>query len=335
MQKFSKLQPCWSCYSSPKTLVPLLTALLLCCCQSVKSDASNSQQAGELPARAATVLPKCPIFFVTNRDEQKRGDSIKFGKHRSSELVFGEYVRNDCNDSLNKARLVLFPSEQALLNATQSTGTKKLAVFVHGYRKSFKGSMNCALQIARHLDIPLLVFAWPSKNNYFAYMADECTAEWSSKQLAKVLRDLGQSMGYRNIVIVSHSLGARMVEWSLKDLYAESPPKEQFAASLFFSPDIDRDTFLQNAPFLKRACATSSIFLDRHDTRIRISKFLHGSPRVGGKEAQPELSQMFALDGSLPNHHIPSELVAETVHRLGNGSTADLPKQTPVSQTSE
>jgi esterase/lipase superfamily enzyme len=115
-----------------------------------------------------------------------------------------------------------------------------------------------------------------------------------------------------------------MVQWSLKSLYAERRPGDQFAAALFFSPDVDRDTFLQDAHFLKQACSTCSVYLDKHDTRIWVSRLLHGNPRVGSrdkKESQTELSQILQYDSSLSSHHIPFDLVAATVHRIGTVQT--------------
>jgi esterase/lipase superfamily enzyme len=274
-----------------------------------------------IKAESATTK-KYPLFFVTNRlsSENRKGE-LKFRGKRSDELVYGEYLRNNADDDIKQATLLKFENEQQFLDAVKATG-RSAAVFVHGYRKSFDGSMDFGLSMAKCLDAPLVVFAWPSKNNYCAYMTDECTAEWSAHPLAKVLGDMGETIGYGNIAIVSHSLGARMVQWSLKDLYAERHPEQPFAAALFFSPDVDRDTFMQDAKFLNKACSTCRVYLDKHDTRIWISKVLHGSPRIGSDSkdsTQTELSQVFQFDTSLPSHHIPFALVAQSVHRIAAG----------------
>ena len=81
------------------------------------------------------------------------------------------------------------------------------------------------------------------KNKYY-YMVDECTAEWSSYQLADMLHDLGDEFGYENINLISHSLGARIVSWSLRIMTTQGQLRHPFNCSLFFSPDFDRDTFL-------------------------------------------------------------------------------------------
>lgn len=284
--------------------------------------ASSSGQNASIFTDRAVKHQHYPIFFVTNRQPDKFKDAnLKFSNERSNLLTYGEYLPSDkAPDDIDQAEPKVFASENEFLNALKDTGSKKVAVFVHGYRKSFQGSIDFGLKMAANLDAPLVVFAWPSKNNYCAYMIDECTAEWSSHHLSQVLRDMGDNLGYRNLVLVSHSLGARMVQWALRDLYTESRPSEPFGAALFFSPDVDRDSFVHDAPFLKQACGDCRLFLDDHDTRIRISKFLHGSPRIGsfgkGVKQEQALTNTFHCDTSLPSHHIPFELVSNSVHQL-------------------
>ena len=305
-------------------LLHLFTLILFFYISAISANASPvgaEEVSGQTATGGSTT---CPLFFVTNRNLATKNETVKFGALRSGELLFGEYLRDDHTDNIKKSRLILFQSKQQFLEALKATGIRKMAVFVHGYRKSFNGSMDFGLKMARHLDVPLLVFAWPSRNNYCTYMADECTAEWSSQPLANVLHDLGQSIGYRNIAIVSHSLGARMVQWSLKDLYAKERPDDKFAAALFFSPDVDRDSFLQDAHFLKQSCSTCNVYLNKHDTRIWVSRLLHGSPRVGSRDkenAENKLAEFFHCDTSLPSHHIPFELVAARIHDIGAGQT--------------
>jgi esterase/lipase superfamily enzyme len=270
------------------------------------------------PAPAISSSTGCPLFFVTDRKAIYKKDKTEFSAERSGELVFGAFNRNAQTDSIKDGTMTLFQSENDFLSKIKAADRGKMAVFVHGYRKSFNGSMDFGLQIARHLDVPLVVFAWPSRNNYAAYMADECTAEWSCQDLSRLLRDLGQSAGYGNITIVAHSLGARMVQWSLKDLYAETRPGNKFAAALFFSPDIDRDIFKQDAGMINEMCSVFNIYSDQHDTRIWLSKLLHGSPRLGSNDnkiAGAALTGIHQYDTGLNNHQIPYKTVAAAVHK--------------------
>ncbi len=285
-------------------------------------------------AAEAEPASRYPVFFVTCRQAEKKHGELYFGNDRAGELSFGEYIfeekaddgeNNDPAD-LSSYKMKLIQSEHQFLNALKANGNEKLAVFVHGFRKSFEGSMDCGVKIAEHLDRPLVVFAWPSRNSYFAYIKDECTAEWSSYKLSRLLGDLGEHMGYKNMVIVSHSLGARIVHWALRDLYSERPA-DKFKAALFFSPDVDQDTFLQNSAFLKRACSACHVFLGSKDTRIRISKFLHGSPRVGVPEKfqdrNSQDSAQFSFENCVQNHQIPFDLLSSCVQQYQKSDPAE------------
>lgn len=284
--------------------------------------AVNSQSSREsVPALNANTYHSAanyPLFFVTDRNSRDKSGTIKFGNQRSADLVYGEYLRDPQTDSVKKSKRILFQSERQFLDAVSASGKTNLAVFVHGYNESFDDSMDSGLQLAKKLDAPLLVFAWPSKDKRCSYMNDECAAEWSAHHLARVLGDLGQSIGYDNITIVAHSLGVRLAEWSLKNLYLQEKPSDRFAALLFFAPDVDKETFLQDAHFLKQTCARCRVYFDRHDSHLWLSKFLHGSPRIGESDkdgSQSELSQVFQCDSSLPSHDcIPFNLVAESMH---------------------
>ncbi len=303
-------------------------SLLLCAMVPVTALASVTPapfQPSTIKAPAIETVQKSiksnyPLFFVTDRNAESHNGTIHFGDKRSESLTFGEYLRDSHSSELSDNKMTLFKSEQEFLDAVKATGSKDLAVLVHGYKESFNDSVERGLEMVPHLNAPLMVYAWPSKNNYCYYMDDECVAEWSAPHLARVLGDLGDTIGLHNITLVGHSLGARLVQWSLKNLYLERRPSDHFAALLLFSPDIDRDTLLQDAPFLKQISNKCRVYLDHHDTRIWLSKMLHGNPRVCASDKndpQMKLSKIFNYDVSLHGHNsIPAELVADAMSKM-------------------
>ena len=270
-----------------------------------------------------------PLYFVTDREPVTKHGVTTFSNERSSGLHYGKVASLADGTKFDESKMQVFASENDFLKEIKSNN-KSLAVFVHGYRKSFDGSIDFGLKMAEQMDRPLVVFAWPSKNSYFAYMKDECTAEWSAHQLSSLLGDLGENIGYRNIVLVSHSLGSRMMQWALRDLDSERRPAEKFAASLYYSPDVDRDTFIHNSALLKRTCADSQVYMGHSDARIRISRLLHGSPRLGvpvHDQTETALFKDFNCETFLRSHKIPYAQVAESIKKYG-GSLA----LTPIKQ---
>ena len=191
----------------------------------------KTQAKSELATKS---VAKYPVFFITDRliKHGEKGD--EYTDERSNDLAYGDFKPSSAiKDKVDRADLVRFQSKKQFSDALNATGADKVAVFVHGYRKSFEGSLLFAEQIASALDMPVVIFAWPSRNRYSAYMIDECTAEWSSYQFAGVLKDLGNQFGNENVNILSHSLGARIVSWSLRIMQTQNELKRPFACNPF------------------------------------------------------------------------------------------------------
>ena len=296
-------------------LLPLIISVLACC-----APASLGQNLSVIQQQAAANSERhYPVFIVTDREikHSTRGDD--FTSTRSSKMSYGIYTPSiPAAAKVDLHDVKLIGSRSEFLDKLKQTGSGQIAVFVHGYRKSFDGSVDFAERIASTVNAPVVLFAWPSKNSYPAYMTDECTAEWSSYHLADLLHDLGSRFGNENIDIISHSLGGRIVSWSLRVLATQNQLAEPFRSSLFFSPDIDRDTFLAESPFIKHSCSNVKVYLDQHDSRIWISKVLHGSPRVGtvaDATRTAQLTKMFQFDTSMPSHQIPFPLLPIALHQ--------------------
>ena len=286
-------------------LLALSVSVFGCSCPT-----SFAQDPGKLNLHSKSMkASRYPVFFVTDRQIKSTPKGMEFSNNRSTELDYGCYQLSTATaEKVNPSDITLYGSKDTFYDNLHKTGATKVAVFVHGYRKDFEGSLEFAQRIAAELEMPVVLFAWPSKNKYSAYMIDECTAEWSSHQFASMLKDMNDRIGNQNISLISHSLGARIVSWSLRILAADHALDRPFGCSLFFSPDIDRDTFLAESGFLKQSCERVKVYLDAHDTRIWLSKMLHGSPRLGTMDGNSEnetLSSMFQFDTSMPSHHIP------------------------------
>ncbi len=266
---------------------------------------------------------KYPVFIVTVRHLNESKSGLEFSCQRAVHPKYAKFQSADAaKHQIKLDDLKLVDSKAEFLNTLKQTGASRLAVFVHGYRKSFEGSLEFAQRISSEVDMPIVLFAWPSKNKYSAYMSDECTAEWSSHPLADTLEDLSSEFGNENIYVMSHSLGARMVSWSFRILASQNKLKSPFGCNLMFSPDMDRDTFLKESAFLNRCASVMKIYLDPHDTRIWLSKMLHGSPRVGTSDGSIDnetIQKCCQFDMSLPNHQIPYTILNAAVNHLADG----------------
>jgi len=291
--------------------------LFLALAISVSAISANAVLAGETgrESKAKTSLiakneSKYPIFFVTDRKVRASAHGPEFTSDRSDQLTYGSYRASDLGkDDIEAKDAMLYKSKEEFFSQLRSTGSSSVAVFVHGYRKSFDGSLQFAGKVAGELNQPVVLFAWPSKNKYSAYMTDECTAEWSSYHLAALLNDMSNQFGSANTNLISHSLGSRIVSWSLRQVAIQKQMIAPFGSNILFSPDVDRDTFVAESSFLKQACKNVRIYLDSHDTRIWVSMVLHGSPRVGNAD-NSMIGNIFPYDATMPSHQIPYSVLS-------------------------
>jgi esterase/lipase superfamily enzyme len=86
----------------------------------------------------------------------------------------------------------------------------------------------------------------------------------------------------KHLVTVSHSMGNRLVNWYLQSRYDKSNgAPEHFSEVVLTSPDIDRATFKNYFYKVSANGDKTRIFVSSKDIPLRLSKFVHGSPRTG------------------------------------------------------
>jgi esterase/lipase superfamily enzyme len=253
---------------------------------------------------------KIPVYYVTDRVPCDKG-GLSYTSKRSDHLEYGQIdvsipIDKDergqaeaASTSLGwqtepngKDRAVVgdptrMESNQqffaALDKARRSTPSGRVLVYVHGYAVDFDKSLRVAGRLAYHLEIPVVVFSWPSKHNAFKYTADECTAEWSTSDFETLLRELGSHFGNQNLVLVSHSMGSRIITWAIKSIADKAGTRkpELYQHIFFCSPDSDTGTFGRYVPYIEKAAADAKVFVSTKDIRLGLSRFLHGNGRLG------------------------------------------------------
>jgi esterase/lipase superfamily enzyme len=221
-------------------------------------------------------------FFVSNRVPKSQSKSEESFTHRRAGYVsYGEINGAGDGDPTCTAKS---PDQfwTRLEHAVSAYPKKPVVVYIHGYRCTMAYSAKVAWRMQSSLNCPLILFSWPSRPNPFAYPTDECTAEWSSFQLASVLKDLGNRFGYENIVLVGHSMGCRMICWALQQCKASGESlRPKLRQVIFCAPDIDSLVFEQYSPLLANCASDTHIFASKKDVRLGISQFVHGSSRLG------------------------------------------------------
>lgn len=163
---------------------------------------------------------------------------------------------------------------------------RSLMVFVHGYNVDFDQATRRLAQFATDLKFsgPVLLFSWPSQGSLTGYAVDDNNAQWSEPHLVRLMNDLLDQTPARNIYLVGHSMGARLLTRAYNTLaadrlvYGPNPYREM----ILVAPDIDADLFRDDiAPRLARNGIHVTLYASSGDRALMASKTFHGYPRAG------------------------------------------------------
>jgi esterase/lipase superfamily enzyme len=196
--------------------------------------------------------------------------------------------------------------ENALRKRFPNLAALRTLVYVHGYYQTFVQSVQSAIVLQRAIRFPgpVIVYSWPSKvTSRLAYLNDESNANWSIPHFVDFIGRLQQTFPTMSISLASHSMGARFEVAGLQYI-RHSPCPNCLGRSVFFAPDIDSDTLLDEL-VASRACAGRpypspivaapfALYVSNRDVALRDSQMIHGHQRAG--EAGSELILCSGVD---------------------------------------
>jgi esterase/lipase superfamily enzyme len=158
-------------------------------------------------------------------------------------------------------------------------------VFLHGYNVAFEEAAIRAAQIGFDLKVPGVTafFSWPSCGTLGGYPADEASIEASEPQITAFLADFVARSGARRVHLIAHSMGNRGLLRALQRLAGAvaQQPQVQFGQIILAAPDVDRDVFVTLADHYVRFAQRTTLYTSPADRAVGVSRWLHGSPRVG------------------------------------------------------
>jgi esterase/lipase superfamily enzyme len=115
-------------------------------------------------------------------------------------------------------------------------------------------------------------------------MVDETNVEWAQPHLVQLLDELLDRTSARQIYLVAHSMGGRILTRALTTLAADRQAHNVRAIGelVLVAPDIDADVFRQDiAPRLARTGVHVTLYASSADRALMASKAFHGYARAG------------------------------------------------------
>ncbi|WP_405421288.1 alpha/beta hydrolase [Streptomyces erythrochromogenes] len=191
-------------------------------------------------------------------------------------------------------------------------GGGKALLFVHGYNVSFPAAATRAAQIAYDLNftgLPML-YSWPSKGLLRGYAADANAVLRAVPSFQAFVRSVLESTGVRELHVIAHSMGNRLLLDALSDLDTRdlSPGAGQLGQVVFAAPDVDAQVFRQRLPRITRQTSGCTLYASSADQALAAAAGLAAGPRAGqagpGIVVAPDLDTVDAtgLDTGLMSH---------------------------------
>jgi esterase/lipase superfamily enzyme len=266
---------------------------------------------GDIPHNVLAENPRCnpaqndsasvsgkDYFIVTSRLPDCRGDNIKLTNHRADRVRFGRFSPPETiKPAKGDKQLVVpvaFQEEDAWWDGLRDAANLRngrVLLYVHGYRETLQTTARDAVQIGAmsNFDGPIIHYSWPSQGNLLSYAVDETNMYWDQRNFRNFLTTLARTEWVKEIVIVSHSLGARLVTPAVEyvDRTSTNADSSNISNIILASPDVDREDFERD--IAEEVLAARRVNNDRRvtvyaslsDRALAVSRAVHGYPRLG------------------------------------------------------
>ena len=266
---------------------------------------------GDIPHNVLAENPRCnpaqndsasvngkDYFIVTSRLPDCRGDNIKLTNHRADRVRFGRFSPPETIKPAKGGKQLVVPvafqPEDAWWDGLRDAANLRngrVLLYVHGYREKLQTTARDAVQIGAmsNFDGPIIHYSWPSQGNLLSYAVDETNMYWDQRNFRNFLTTLARTEWVKEIVIVSHSLGARLVTPAVEyvDRTSINADSSNISNIILASPDVDREDFERD--IAEEVLAARRVNNDRRvtvyaslsDRALAVSRAVHGYPRLG------------------------------------------------------
>ena len=237
-------------------------------------------------------------FIVTSRLPDCRGDTIVLTNHRADRVRYARFAPpQKIKPAKGDAQVVVplaFQPEDAWWNGLRDAANLRkgrVLLYVHGYRETLATTARDAVQIGAmsNFDGPIIHYSWPSQGNLLSYAVDETNMYWDERNFRNFLTKLARTEWVKEIVVVSHSLGARLVIPAVEyvDRTSTNADSSNISNIILASPDVDREDFERD--IAEEVLAARRVNNDRRvtvyaslsDRALALSRAVHGYPRLG------------------------------------------------------
>lgn len=177
---------------------------------------------------------------------------------------------------------------------------KEITIFVHGFKVPFDDPMLTGAQIWYYLgfDGVMMGFSWPSSQSISGYLNDIAKTQMASRQLLYLLVFLAKNTDAKEINLVAHSAGTRVLGRTLADISllcgqdaerAENIKKLKLGKIVFAAGDASRDDLGIYFDYgILDLCSKFIVYTSKQDKALSFSFWLWNQERIGSLELDPK-----------------------------------------------
>jgi predicted alpha/beta hydrolase family esterase len=276
-----------------KIVVLLLLSLLSGCTVAVKygdvlhSKLAENPRCNPAQNEDAAIAGK-DHFIVTSRLPDCRSDTILLTNHRADRVRYARFappqkIKPAKGDTQVTVPLAFQPEDAWWDSLRDAANLRKGRVLQTTARDAVQiGAMS-------NFDGPIIHYSWPSQGNLLSYAVDETNMYWDQRNFSNFLTKLARTEWVKEIVLVSHSLGARLVIPAVEyvDRTSTNADSSNISNIILASPDVDREDFERD--IAEEVLAARRVNNDRRvtvyaslsDRALAVSRAVHGYPRLG------------------------------------------------------
>jgi esterase/lipase superfamily enzyme/TRAP-type C4-dicarboxylate transport system substrate-binding protein len=260
-----------------------------------------------------------PIFFATNRAfENNTSIKLAFGSapelssgvnlgRLTIELAADRKLDSDPDRMAKLGNLEIFdgPSAftQALRGQVQSSRTKQVVIFVHGYNNKFHEALQRAATLREDSapDAVVLAYSWPSDGAILTYAYDEDMIRHTVLNFHRFMETVEGAVGRASVSLVAHSMGSRVAIDYLRALIASPARNGRFRALVLAAADVQLSEVAQIRNEVKGLAGRVTIYSSAHDRALWLSEDIHRNLRLGRTTAktifvEPDIDSIDASD---------------------------------------
>lgn len=182
---------------------------------------------------------------------------------------------------------------QELNRALEAIENRSVLIYVHGANTTVERAAGQASQFAHFSDgrAVILLFAWPTAENFLKYPKDIRNALETAPKLAKLIKLVSKNTKAQNITLFSYSAGATLASQSLSRISQNDPKYLDHIGEVYFAaPDADFADFVDDFGLYAGAVDRVTAAVNFGDNALRLAKFVARASRAG-RPNHDELSQ--------------------------------------------